>query len=63
MNLMKWRNRNMTHEEILKIDSFLDARREILNAAVKYLKEKHEFNYDDEIAFREHIVENVTPNM
>lgn len=53
----------MTPEETLKIDSFLDARREILNAAVKYLREKYEFNYDDEIAFREYIVENVTPNM
>lgn len=53
----------MTQEEILKIDAFLDARREILNAAVKYLKKRHEFNHDDEIAFREHIVENVTPNM
>ena len=53
----------MTQEEILKIDEFLDARREILNAAVRYLKENYEFNYDDEIAFREHIVENVTPNM
>ena len=53
----------MTHEETLKIDAFLDARREILNAAVKYLKERHGFNYDDIIAFREHIVENVTPNM
>lgn len=53
----------MTPEEILKIDTFLDARREILNATVQYLKEKHGFNYDDEIAFREYIVENVTPNM
>lgn len=53
----------MTREEMLKTDAFLDARREILNAAVQYLKENHEFNYDDEIAFREHIVENVTPNM
>lgn len=53
----------MTQEKILKIDEFLDARREILNAAVRYLKEKYEFNYDDEIAFREYIVENVTPNM
>ena len=53
----------MTQEEILKIDEFLDARREILNAAVRYLKEKYEFNYNDEIAFREYIVENVTPNM
>ena len=53
----------MTPEETLKIDAFLDARREILNAAVRYLKEKYEFNYDDEIAFREYIVENVTPNM
>lgn len=53
----------MTPEEILKIDAFLDARREILDAAVRYLKEKHEFNYDDEISFREHIVENVNPNM
>ena len=53
----------MTQEEILKIDEFLDARREILNVAVRYLKEKYEFNYDDEIAFREYIVENVTPNM
>lgn len=53
----------MTQEEILKTDAFLDARREILNVAVKYLKEKHGFNYDDEIAFREHIVENVNPNM
>ena len=48
---------------MLKIDAFLDARREILNATVRYLKEKYEFNYDDEIAFREYIVENVTPNM
>ena len=47
----------MTQEEILKIDAFLDARKEILNAAVRYLKEKHGFNYDDEIAFREYIVE------
>lgn len=53
----------MTPEEILKIDAFLDARREILNAAVRYLREKYEFNYNDEIAFREYIVENVTPNM
>lgn len=53
----------MTPEEMLKIDAFLDARRDILNAAVKYLREKHEFNYDDEIAFREYIVENVKPNM
>ena len=53
----------MTQEEILKIDAFLDARREILNAAVRYLIEKYEFNYDDEIAFREYIVENITPNM
>ena len=53
----------MTPEETLKIDSFLDARREILNAAVRYLREKYEFNYDDEIAFREYIVENITPNM
>lgn len=53
----------MTREEILKIDAFLDARRLILNAAVRYLKEKHKFNHDDEIAFREYIVENVTPNM
>lgn len=53
----------MTREEMLKTDAFLDARREILNAAVRYLKEKHGFNYDDEIAFREHIVENVNPNM
>ena len=52
----------MTHEEMLKIDVFLDARREILDAAVEYLKEKHKFNYDDEIAFREYIVENVNPN-
>lgn len=53
----------MTPEEILKVDAFLDARREILNATVKYLREKHKFNYDDEIAFREYIVENVTPNI
>ena len=53
----------MTREEMLKTDAFLDARREILNAAVRYLKEKHGFNYDDEIAFREYIVENVNPNM
>lgn len=53
----------MTREEMLKIDAFLDARREILNAAVRYLREKYEFNYDDDIAFREHIVENVNPNM
>ena len=53
----------MTQEEILKIDAFLDARRNILNSAVRYLKEKYEFNYDDEVAFREYIVENVTPNM
>ena len=53
----------MTQEETLKIDEFLDARREILNVAVRYLREKYEFNYDDEIAFREHIFENVTPNM
>ena len=53
----------MTPEEMLKIDTFYDARHELLNAAVKYLREKHVFNYDDEIAFREYIVENVTPNM
>lgn len=53
----------MIQEKILKIDAFLDARREILNAAVRYLREKYEFNYDDEIAFREYIVENVTTNM
>lgn len=53
----------MKYEETLKIDAFLDARREILNAAVKYLTEKHGFNYDDAIAFREYIVENITPNM
>lgn len=48
---------------MLKIDVFLDARRDILNAAVRYLKERHKFNYDDEIEFREYIVENVTPNL
>jgi hypothetical protein len=53
----------MTLEEILKIDAFLDARREILDTAVRYLREKCEFNYDDEIAFREYMVENVNPNM
>lgn len=53
----------MTHEETLKIDEFLDARREILNAAVRYLREKYGFNYNDEIAFREYIVETVIPNM
>jgi hypothetical protein len=53
----------MTQEEMLKIDEFLNARRDILNAAVRYLKENYKFTYDDEIAFREYIVENVTPNM
>ena len=53
----------MTQEKMLKIDEFLDARRQILNAAVRYLKENHKFNYDYEIAFREYIVENVPPNM
>ena len=54
---------NMTLKDTLKIDTFYDVRHELLNVAVKYLREKYEFNYDDEIAFREHIVENVTPNM
>ena len=53
----------MPQGEILKVDSFYDARHELLNVAAKYLREKYNFTYDDEIAFREHIVENVTPNM